>query len=248
MAVQILNTIIGKKLVCIQVLTAFFMSDSAFALSFSSAKTSLASSVYGTKGQTFYCDCSYQAKSIKSKKCGILTKKLKKRQKRLEWEHIVPAHAFGFSFEEWRDHKKVCGKKSKSPRKCARKKNKLFKQMEGNIFNLVPSIGAVNGLRSNYSFVNSVPKEFELCKDGLRVNKRKATPPDRVKGNIARIYMYMNERYPGRGIIGKKKKTMFQEWNLSDPIDRNECQIYLKKKKIQLEIIPMMEKVCVVKK
>ena len=75
--------------------------------------------------------------------------------------HIVPAHAFGQSFKEWREeHSKCKTKKGKSykGRKCASKINKQFKRMEADLYNLVPAIGEVNGDRSNYS-MSMIPSE-----------------------------------------------------------------------------------------
>ena len=177
--------------------------------SFGKAK-SILKKIYGNKNKTFYCDCPYQKKSIKLKKCKLALKKFKKRSKRLEWEHIVPAHAFGQSFKEWRESANVCGykknkkgkKKKISPRKCA-KKNQIFSFMESDIYNLVPAIGSVNALRSNFSMAELTQSELEVC-PGVMKHNRKFMPPANKKGDIARIYMYMDKVYPGRGIISKK--------------------------------------------
>lgn len=225
------------------ILTLFFIPMTCFGFTFGNAKTVLADKVYGNKGKTFYCGCDYQKKSIKSKSCGIVTKKHKKRQKRLEWEHVVPAHAFGQSFKQWREHKKFCGKKSKSPRKCARKMNPLFKEMEGDIFNLVPSIGAINALRSNYSFTDGIDKKYEVC-PGMKIHNRKVTPPQNIIGDIARIYFYMDETYPGRGVISNSRKKQFLAWHKIDPPDRNECEIYFKKKELAGKQMRLLENSC----
>lgn len=200
------------------------LTQACFGFSFNKSKTKLNKSVYGHKNKTFYCGCSYQAKSIDLKSCEVKTNKHKKRKTRLEWEHIVPAHAFGESFLEWREHKKICGKKSKSPRKCARRKSKLFKLMEGDPFNLVPAVGSVNALRSNYSFAEIYEGE-ELCA-GFRLKDRKVMPAKHLKGDIARIYFYMNNKYPHRGIISRKNTKLFEAWNKLDPISPEECKRY----------------------
>ena len=49
-------------------------------------------------------------------------------------------------------------------------------------------------------------------------------PRDEVRGEIARTYLYMDSVYPGKGIISKKNRSMFEEWNLSDPVDKWECE------------------------
>ena len=218
------------------ILALLLESGSVFAkkdrvLSFGNAKTKL-SKIYGHKNTTFYCHCKYQRKSVELKSCKVKTKKFKKRKSRIEWEHVVPAHAFGQSFPEWRNHRKYCPK-GKSARKCTAKMNKLFKEMEGNLFNLVPTVGAINAIRSNYSFIEFDSDQEELCLNGLRLKDRKVTPPSNKKGDIARIYFYMNARYPGRGIISNKNKKLYKRWNFEDPVTTEECQIESKKATIQ---------------
>jgi len=34
----------------------------------------------------------------------------------------------------------------------------------------------------------------------------------------------MDSVYPGRGIISKKNRKLFESWNLSDPVDEWECE------------------------
>ena len=86
--------------------------------------------------------------------CGYQPKKDPDRAKRLEWEHVVPAEAFGQSFKEWREGNPACvdskGKAFKG-RNCARKMSTQFRYMEADLYNLQPAIGEVNWLRSNYS-------------------------------------------------------------------------------------------------
>lgn len=219
--------------------------------SFGEAKGKL-KKIYGNKSITFYCQCPYQKKSIKLKKCGLKLKKFKKRSRRLEWEHIVPAHAFGQSFIEWRNSEKICGyKKTKSgklkkisSRKCASKKNKLFKAMEADIYNLVPAIGSVNALRSNFSMSEIGGTKKLICNTELVISNRKIMPPSNRKGDIARIYMYMDQTYPGRGIISKKNRSLFKKWNDLDPVDKYECSLYRKKLVYQKNINPVLDKKC----
>ncbi|MBD65790.1 MAG: endonuclease I [Halobacteriovoraceae bacterium] len=194
--------------------------------SFGDVKPLLAE-IYLPYTQTFYCGCEYQKKSIK--KCPLNTNKYKKRKKRLEWEHVVPAHAFGHSFKEWREANTLCPKKNKkysSKRRCARKLNQTFRAMEADLHNLVPSVGSINALRSNYSFAEIDTKIKPLCSNGFRRENRKVMPPENRKGDIARIYFYMDEQYPGHGVVSNKNRKLFQAWDSIDPVDIYECAIY----------------------
>jgi deoxyribonuclease-1 len=205
---------------------------SSFAISFNKGKKILRTKVYPIKGKTFYCNCEYNNKTIIPKGCGLELKKYNNRKYKLEWEHIVPAHAFGKSFHEWRNAKTICPQKKgkhSSARKCARKKNKLFKQMEGDVYNLVPSVGSVNALRSNYSFSEIDKTQLDVCSSGFKIANKKVMPPESKKGDVARIYFYMNSKYPGRGIISKKNIKLFKAWNKIDPVDNDECKLNYKK-------------------
>ncbi len=252
MAVKRLNTEIHFEKILIFVLLFQWVSiaesqaKAADIIHFGKAKQLLRNKIYGGKGVTFYCACPFQKKSIKTKKCDLKTKKYKKRLKRVEWEHIVPAHAFGQSFKEWREYKQFCRKKD-GPRKCAAKKNKLFKEMEGNLHNLVPAVGTINALRSNYSFTELTDKAALLCAAGMRMEKRKVSPPKNKRGDIARIYFYMDKKYPGRGIISNKNKKLFAAWDKLDPVDEEECRLQLKKAKLQKDSNQFVQRECAAK-
>jgi len=208
--------------------------------------------IYGKGHKTIYCSCEFQKNSIKSKNCHLLTKKYKKRAKRLEWEHIVPAHAFGQSFPAWRQASSYCPDKKNSKgklkkvsgRKCAAKKNELFRFMEADLYNLAPAVGAINALRSNFSMTDGIDSKYELCKGGIRLQARKVSPPDSIKGDIARVYQYMDSTYPGRGIISKKNTNLYSKWSDLDPISSDECVLYFAKKAYQKSENSVLEKPC----
>ena len=191
--------------------------------SFNQAKKILLKDVYSDHHTTFYCKSTFDEKKHVEHTGGYVPVKNNNRANRLEWEHIVPAHAFGHSFPEWRDgHPSCVDSKGKSfkGRKCAEKVNHLFRYMQADMHNLVPAIGEVNGLRSNYSFA-MIPGEDRrfgpVC--DMEIKNRKTEPPADVRGDIARTYFYMDNAYPGRGIISKKNRKLFEAWDKEDPID-----------------------------
>ena len=102
-----------------------------------------------------------------------------KRAQRIEWEHVVPAHAFGQSFKEWREGHPDCvtqsGKAYKG-RKCASKVNIEYRRMEADMHNLFPAIGEVNGDRSNYSMaiLPGEPRLYGKC--DVEISSRKIEP------------------------------------------------------------------------
>ena len=183
---------------------------------------------------TIYCGCKYKKKKPDFTSCGYIPKKNNKRANRIEWEHVVPAHAFGKSFKEWTKGDEKCVKKGKryKGRRCAGT-NKLFAFMEADMYNLYPAIGEVNGLRSNYTIseLPGEPRNFGKC--DVEISKRKFEPPDNVRGDIARTYMYMDAAYPKRGVISKKNKKLIKAWDKMDPVDEWECKRAEKIKKVQ---------------
>ena len=68
--------------------------------------------LYKDNPVTLYCGCSFKGKKPNLSSCGYIPKKNKKRANRIEWEHVVPAHAFGKSFSECRDGHPKCVKKN----------------------------------------------------------------------------------------------------------------------------------------
>lgn len=174
---------------------------------------------------TIYCPCRYQGKRVDLKSCGYKVKKDAKRASRLEWEHVVPAEAFGHAFKEWREGAPNCSKKGKpfKGRKCA-ETNSEFARMEADLYNLWPVIGELNGLRSNFSMaqISGKAKTFGGCL--AKIQERKFEPMDHDKGIVARVYMYMDATYPGRGVISEKNQKLFEVWDKQHPVTDWECK------------------------
>ena len=203
--------------------------------SFSKSKKLLLK-LYKDNPVTLYCGCSYKGKKPNLSSCGYIPKKNKNRANRIEWEHVVPAHAFGQSFSEWRTgHPKCVSKKGKKfkGRKCVQKINAEYRRMQADMFNLYPAIGEVNGRRSNYSMAIIEGEKREFGKCDVEINSRKVEPREEIRVEIARTYMYMDSVYPGRGIISKKNRKLFDAWNRGDPVDKWECERAKRIEKIQ---------------
>ena len=216
--------------------------------SFNKAKKILLRQVYQDHHTTFYCQCPFTKDKKVIHSNGYVPKKKWKRAHRLEWEHIVPAHAFGQSFKEWREgHPKCVDRKGKAfkGRNCAQKVNIKFRFMQADMYNLVPAVGEINGLRSNYSFgmIPGEKREFGNC--DMEIENQKAEPPPGVRGNIARTYFYMESAYPGHGIISKKNRKLFQAWDTIDPVDEWECERGRRIETIQGNENPFVKEACV---
>jgi len=195
--------------------------------SFNTAKK-FAFAVHDEHRITLYCGCRYDGDLVVDHtSCGYQSKSGSHRATKVEWEHVVPADAFGQSFKEWRDGDPTCvNRKGESfkGRNCARKASSLFRLMEADIYNLYPAIGEINNLRSNYSMADlpGEPREFGQC--DVEIHDGKFEPRPEIRGDIARTYFYMDAAYPGRGIISRKNRPLFEAWDRQDPVDAWECE------------------------
>lgn len=171
--------------------------------------------------QSFYCQCNvrYQGKKLipDLKSCQYKIRKNTNRAQRIEWEHIVSAWEMG--------HERNCWKNAKgSSRRYCRKNDASFRLMEAELHNLVPAIGEVNGDRSNYTFglVRHSQTHYGTCPVKINFKKRIVEPPQRIRGNIARIYFFMEKKH---GLtINHHQKQMFKLWSKLDPVDNQECE------------------------
>lgn len=199
---------------------------------------------------TLYCGCRYSGKKVDLQTCGYQARKDPARAARLEWEHVVPAEAFGQSFPEWRVGAKACKSKGKSykGRRCAGK-NPEFARMEGDLYNLWPEISELNRLRQNFAPAalggaarNPSSASFGGC--AAVVTDRKFEPMDRAKGITARTYLYMDQAYPGRGIVSGKNRKLFEAWDKMFPVTEWECRRGEKIRAAQGNINPVLKDRC----
>lgn len=165
---------------------------------------------------TIYCGCPVTIErnrfNLSLKECGYKVRKQPKRAARVEIEHVMPAWEFGHQLQCWQDG----GRKN-----CA--KNDTFKVMEGDLHNLFPSVGEVNGDRSNFQFSdwNGKPTQYGQCEMVVDFKQKMAQPPKRSRGVIARAYLYMSEQYGIR--LSTAQRRLYEAWNRMYAPDDNEC-------------------------
>jgi len=185
---------------------------------FSEAKR-LAQRIYSDESQTFYCSCPLRWQGGKGipdlKACGYQVRKNGPRAQRIEWEHVVPAHQFGRSLRCWqRGGREQCGRDDKE-----------FQRMEADLFNLKPAIGEVNGDRANFAFAElpGVPPQHGACPIRIDFKRKLAEPRPEIRGDIARIYFYMADKYALQ--LDKMQQQLFLKWHQADPVDARELQL-----------------------
>jgi deoxyribonuclease-1 len=179
----------------------------------------VASDLYRDHQTTFYCGCDYHKLDGKLRvdlaSCGYQVRKQQRRAERVEWEHVVPAW--------WLGHQRQCWQNG--GRKNCRQTDPLFNQAEADLHNLVPSIGEINADRSNYRFgmvTSSQYGSYGGCPMKIDFKQEVAEPPARVRGDIARIYLYMSQTYGIR--LSRQQRRLLEIWSKQDPEDAWELE------------------------
>jgi deoxyribonuclease-1 len=202
-----------------------------------------AGKIYRAAGQhiDLYCGCTFAVEPGRGMRvdlasCGYVPARDAARAERIEWEHAVPAAAFGHTFAEWREGSPKCvdatGKRFKG-RKCARLASAEFARIEADLHNLFPVVGEVNGLRGDlpmgvldppdraHAHANaggtSATFHFGQCKSAIEGGV--FMPRREVRGDLARAYLYMNQSYPERGLVDDPHRAVFEAWSKEDPPD-----------------------------
>lgn len=160
-----------------------------------------------------YCGCKWTwvGKSggrIDAKSCGLKTRKQETRAERTEWEHIVPAWTFGHQRQCWQN----------GGREHCVDDDPVFRAMEADLFNLYPSVGEVNGDRSNFNYgmASGVAPQYGQCKTKVDFDQRAAEPRDEVKGLVARTTFYMFDRY--QLSMSRQQQQLLTAWDKQFPV------------------------------
>lgn len=175
--------------------------------------------IYSDYPVTTYCGCLYDGAGhhINARSCGLSTDKYRKRARRVEWEHVMPASYFGRKMPCW--HR---APKGESGRHHCEDTSDAFNTMEGDLYNLQPSVGALNAIRSDhpYGMIAGEKRAFGQCdfEDSGYVTE----PPPWFRGDAARTWFYMSKTY---GIpIEPGMRAMFERWAREDPPDAWEIE------------------------
>uniref|UniRef100_UPI003F7F28B6 endonuclease n=1 Tax=Providencia rettgeri TaxID=587 RepID=UPI003F7F28B6 len=185
--------------------------------SFTDAKVLSKTHVYSDQNKqgegTIYCGCQWEwtGKSggqVDLASCGYQARKQQSRAERIEWEHIVPAWVFGHQRQCWQN----------GGRKNCVSTDPIFSQMEADLHNLAPSIGEVNGDRSNFSFgqlPKNTPYPYGMCRSRVDFKQKVFEPRDEVKGQVARVYFYMHDRY--NLSMSRQQQQLLMAWDKQYP-------------------------------
>lgn len=113
------------------------------------------------------------------------------------------------------------------------------------MYNLYPSVGAVNAVRSNYNFAE-LPEDVDFIIDAcnFKVLGHKVEPADMYKGEIARTYLYFDSEYPTYS-MSKQSRRMMDAWNVLYPVTPWECTRAKRIEEIQGNPNPFVKEPCI---
>ncbi len=184
--------------------------------------------IYDDHAVTLYSQCAYeQNKAVDYTACNYRPRRPEKRGGKIEWEHVVPAADFGRSFSAWRDGDPACVDRHGRPfrgRQCAAKVSTTYRRVEADLHNLFPEIGEINALRSNLPIGAVAEKSATLAGLRAKIGGGVFEPPGRVKGEVARVHLYMDDAYPELHLLSSQRRKLFVAWSRQDPVDAWECE------------------------
>ena len=192
--------------------------------SYAAVKRILYAEVFADNRETLYCGCPFNAdRRLDLKACGYDSPRGGRRANRVEVEHVVPASWIGQGRPCW--HEKICrnakGQAFKG-RKCCLAIDPAFKAAYQDMHNLRPSVGEVNEVRSNYHFglITGERRAFGRCDIEIDRSTRRAEPRPEIRGDIARISLYMEATHGTR--LSDAQRRLFEAWHREDPPDAGE--------------------------
>lgn len=173
--------------------------------------------IYSDMKRDFYCDCAYTGKKIDFNSCGYTVRKQRKRALAMEWEHVVPASIIGKQKACWQAQ--VNGKAG--GRKHCTRSDPSYAHAEGDLVNLVPSVGEINSDRQNFRYAvwaDAPTPMYGRCQTIIDFQQGRIQPRKEIRGRIARIQFYMSERY--QLPLSKEEKRVLCVWANAYPIDQ----------------------------
>lgn len=162
--------------------------------------------VHKDDAKTLYCGCSYKGKTPDLASCG-LEDQTGTRWDRTEVEHVVPVSVLGADRPCW----------AEGGRNACERLDPIFQTAFTDLHNLWPSIGGINASRSNKAMGIIAGNELAYGSCDFEVDEDRVEPRPEVRGDIARIYFYMEWMY---GVpISDGQRRLLLHWNQTDPVD-----------------------------
>lgn len=166
--------------------------------------------VFSGMEEDFYCGCRYQGKQVDLASCGYIPRKNAQRAARIEWEHVVPAWVIGHQRQCWQQ----------GGRRACTRDDAIYALAEGDLVNLVPAIGEVNGDRAHFPYrvwTRDVRPMYGSCQTIIDFKAKRVQPREAVRGRIARITLYMHTAY--QLSLSPQERHVMCAWARLYPVD-----------------------------
>jgi len=207
--------------------------------------TTLATEIHASKRVSFYCGCSFTDDfRVLPRSCGYKTRADENRSRIVQWTHVVPPRVFGAGRACWTTE--ACTREDGSKYggiECCRAQDPAFAAIENDVNNLVPAIGEVAEDRSDYPFgeVAGEPRLYGACDLEVDAAAGVVEPPDRVRGDIARVHLYMHAAWGDDVPLTPAQVEQFEAWHAADPPDAWELERAAKIQAVQGLAHPWMQ-------
>ncbi len=150
--------------------------------------------------------------------CGLVENNLS-----IKWMQIVPDTFYGRNRACMNEKKcvNIFTKALFGSPMCCRRIDTEYKKMEADLFNLIPVVSTLVAAQKGrvFGMVNTPLETIGSTKIGSDTIE----PSGEVKGNVARVYLYMQGRYGLQ--LSKRQIALYEAWNKLDPVDAKECKV-----------------------
>ena len=209
------------KIAILGTFAAAILAGAAFGQGWDRTKNIADDLIYDGQNATLYCGCPYVSHEDRdgsgdvvyedeqgASVCGFAA--TSSRSMRVEWEHIVPASLMpAREFDCWNVG-------DDAGRDNCERLDPRAQAMMFDLHNLAPSIGSVNGRRSNHRYGELPDDASDFGRCEIEDAGGIFEPPACTRGDVARVWFYMNLVH---GVaISAEERIMFEQWSLADPV------------------------------
>lgn len=166
-----------------------------------------------------------------------------KKESEVEFIRIVPEEMMGKTRRCWSE--KICTNLSGKPYSgpaCCRKSDERYQAYDRDIFNIIPVTKELAKAIKGYRYTETKEISRKLCSLVFSDEKKTVEPPLFMKGNIARVYLYMNEQYALN--LPYEEQMLYLKWHALDPVDAKECAVHEQVRKLQGRTNPWIRSSC----
>ena len=175
--------------------------------------------IHSDNPQSRYCGCRFDPTSLHAKGTCNQGSRI------TSWFRIIPLKQLLVDRACWKNAAKICG--SDNRLECCLQKDKIAKTIANDLQNWAPIdqklLSKIQG-KTLGPIAKAANKKSDRLACGVRISKAKKrfTPPDRLKGDSARLFYYFRDHY---GIVIKPEmEPVLRQWHMQDPPDDKEAQ------------------------